>query len=134
MAAAFQSAMGFHEGNCHLRTIIIDESFSKLDEKRSRRILQYLTGKLGLQVLFAMPSVKSGPFKSICTHQLVVQKIKDNNPPTGSELNTRVIVDSQELNNDAIEKLFAGYTQNVSKEASQSFLKLLEAEEPETYV
>ncbi len=128
MAAAFQSAMGFHEGNCHLRTIIIDESFSKLDEKRSRRILQYLTGKLGLQILFAMPSVKSGPFKSICTNQLVVQKIKDMNPPPGSELKTRVIVDSQTLNHDSIEKMFDGYKNNVSKQASLEFLRLLETD------
>lgn len=128
MAAAFQSAMGFHEGDSHLRTIIIDESFSKLDEKRSRRILDYLTSKLGLQVIFAMPSVKSGPFKSICTNQMIVQKIKDNNPPPGSELNTRVIVDSQVLNGEAIGILFNGYKQNVSKAASQAFLKLLEQE------
>ena len=128
MAAAFQSAMGFHEGSCHLRTIIIDESFSKLDEKRSRRILDYLSGKLGLQVIFAMPSVKSGPFKSICTNQMIVQKIKDNNPPPGSELSTRVIVDSQALNHEAIGSLFNGYKQNVSKAASQAFLKLLEEE------
>lgn len=129
MAAAFQSTMGFHEVNCHLRTIIIDESFSNLDEKRSRRILQYLNGKLGLQILFALPSIKSGPFKSICTNQIVVQKIKDINPPPGSELNTRVIVDSQVLDHEAIEKMFDGYKKNVSKQASLEFLNLLETEE-----
>lgn len=76
MAVAFQPAMGFMRGDCHLRTIIIDESFSQLDEKRSPRILDYLTSKLG----------------------------------TGGYL-------------------CHGYEQNVSKVASQAFLKLLEEEE-----
>ena len=60
---------------------------------------------------------------------MVVQKIKDNNPPPGSELNTRVIVDQQILDSDAIAKMFDGYKKNVSKQASLEFLSLLENEE-----
>lgn len=128
MAAAFQSAMRFHEGKCHLRTIIIDESFSKLDEKRSRRILDYLTDKLGLQVIFILPTNKSGPFKGICTHQFVVQKIDDRNPPPGSELLTRVLVDQQLINRDKVATLFESHRHNVSQQVEMDFLKLLDRE------
>jgi len=128
MAAAFQSAMRFHEGKCHLRTIIIDESFSKLDEKRSRRILDYLTDKLGLQVIFILPTNKSGPFKGICTHQFVVQKIDDRNPPPGSELLTRVLVDQQLINREKVATLFESHRHNVSQQVELDFLKLLDRE------
>lgn len=40
MTAAFQSAMRFHVGKTHLRTIIIDESFKALDEVRTHNILR----------------------------------------------------------------------------------------------
>ena len=126
MAAAFQAALRFQEGSCHMKTVLIDESFSKLDEKRSRRILEYLSQKLGLQVLFIMPTLKSGPFKAVCTNQIVVQKVDDLSPPKRSELKTRVLVDQQVINRDAIATLLENHRVNVRQQVEMEFLNLIE--------
>lgn len=125
MAAAFQSVLRFQEGNCHLRTIVIDESFSKLDEKRSRRILNYLAEKLGLQVIFIMPTVKSGPFKSICTNQLIMHKVHDPAPPLGSELKTKVFVDQQTISGEHVDALYECHRQMVTRQVQYGFLNLV---------
>ncbi|MDH5301036.1 MAG: hypothetical protein OEW58_06705, partial [Gammaproteobacteria bacterium] len=60
-AAAITSAFRFSEGNSHLRMVLVDEAFSKMDETRSREVINYLTESLGLQLLFIMPTSKCGP-------------------------------------------------------------------------
>ena len=50
------------EGDSHLRMVLVDEAFSKMDESRSREVIDYLTGSLGLQLIFIMPTSKCGPF------------------------------------------------------------------------
>ena len=45
-AAAITSAFRFSEGVCHLRTVLVDEAFSKMDETRSREVIDYLTQSL----------------------------------------------------------------------------------------
>ena len=126
MAAAFQSVLKFQEGGCHLRTIVIDESFSKLDEKRSRRILNYLTEKLALQVIFIMPTVKSGPFKPMCTNQLVMHKVTDLSPPLGSELKTKVYVDQQKIKGEQVGKLYDRHREAITRQVQHSFLNLVD--------
>ena len=41
--------------------VLVDEAFSKMDETRSKEVIHYLTESLGLQLLFIMPTSKSGP-------------------------------------------------------------------------
>ena len=44
--------------------VLVDEAFSKMDEGRSTEVINYLTGALGLQLIFIMPSSKCGLFMS----------------------------------------------------------------------
>jgi uncharacterized protein YPO0396 len=46
-----------------LRLMLSDEAFSKMDESRSRSVLQFLARSLGLQLVVAMPTSKSGAVK-----------------------------------------------------------------------
>jgi DNA repair exonuclease SbcCD ATPase subunit len=46
-----------------LRLMLSDEAFSKMDESRSRSVLQFLSRTLGLQLIVAMPTSKSGAVK-----------------------------------------------------------------------
>lgn len=120
-AAAITSAFRFTEGDTHLRMVLVDEAFSKMDEHRSREVIRYLTEALGLQLLFIMPTSKSGPFMDIITHQTVFTKCATTDYI--GELKSRVLVDSQQLNKDKVGKLWAEHRAEVSHQASLDFMQ-----------
>jgi|GEM_PF-149568 len=122
MAAAFQSSMRFGVGPSHFRTICIDESFSKLDENRTRRILDYLAKKAGLQVIFVCPSNRSGIYKDLITNQWVIDKVTDHDPPLHSQLKTRVLLNDQVMNQDRIGELFEAHRDEVSRQTQLAFM------------
>lgn len=49
----------------HLRMMATDESFAKLDEERTRRLLEFFKDNLGLQLIVAMPTIKAGPLRNV---------------------------------------------------------------------
>jgi energy-coupling factor transporter ATP-binding protein EcfA2 len=120
-AAAITSAFRFNEGDTHLRMVLVDEAFSKMDEHRSREVIRYLTEALGLQLLFIMPTSKSGPFMDIITHQTVFTKCATTDYI--GELKSRVLVDSQKLNVDKVGKLWAEHRAEVSHQATLDFME-----------
>ncbi|WP_339897950.1 SbcC/MukB-like Walker B domain-containing protein [uncultured Gilvimarinus sp.] len=120
-AAAITSAFRFSEGDTHLRMVLVDEAFSKMDEHRSREVIRYLTDALGLQLLFIMPTSKSGPFMDIITHQTVFTKCATTDYI--GELKSRVLVDSQKLNVDKVGKLWAEHRAEVSHQAALDFME-----------
>ncbi len=121
-SAAITSAFRFNEGNSHLRMVLVDEAFSKMDEHRSKEVMNYLTQSLGLQLVFIMPSSKCGPFMDMVSHQYVFTKCPTAGKVPGSELNTTVLVDRQILKKDAVEKLWAERRRDVSYQASLDFM------------
>lgn len=46
-----------------LRMMLSDEAFSKMDEARSRAVMRFLTQNMGMQLIVAMPTSKSGAIK-----------------------------------------------------------------------
>ncbi len=119
-AAAITSAFRFAEGNCHLRTVLVDEAFSKMDETRSREVIHYLTESLGLQLVFIMPSSKCGPFMDLISNEFVFAKC-----PAASlrgELKTRVLVDRKVCNQEKIQALWANHKRTVYRQAELDFL------------
>ena len=96
-SAAITSAFRFNQGDSHLRMVLVDEAFSKMDETRSKEVINYLTESLGLQLLFIMPTSKSGPFMDLISNQYVFSKVPLTSGNRG-ELNTRVLVDRQQCN------------------------------------
>ncbi|WP_111641764.1 ATP-binding protein [Marinimicrobium alkaliphilum] len=123
-SAAITSAFRFNEGSNHLRMVLVDEAFSKMDEHRSREVINYLTESLGLQLLFIMPSSKSGPFMDLISNQFVFSKC-----PTAErvgELNSRVILDRQTCDQAQIEKLMANHRRTIRQQAELEFLSEVE--------
>ncbi|UZE96399.1 ATP-binding protein [Alkalimarinus alittae] len=120
-SAAITSAFKFNEGNSHLRMVLVDEAFSKMDETRSREVIKYLTETLGLQLLFIMPTSKSGPFMDLISNQFVFSKC----PTTKAigELNTRVLVDRQRCNSDKIKELWANHRRTVRHQYALDFME-----------
>jgi hypothetical protein len=58
-----------------LRLMLSDEAFSKMDESRSRSVLQFLSQTLGLQLIVAMPTSKSGAVKPEFDKEFTFSKI-----------------------------------------------------------
>jgi energy-coupling factor transporter ATP-binding protein EcfA2 len=120
-AAAITAAFRFNDGQSHCRLVLVDEAFSKMDETRSREVIHYLTHTLGLQLIFIMPSSKSGPFMDLISHQVVFTKC----PTTEGvgELQTRVLVDRKVCNQDKIKALWAQHRRTLREQVSLDFME-----------
>jgi len=123
-SAAITSAFRFNEGNSHLRMVLVDEAFSKMDEHRSREVINYLTESLGLQLNFIMPSSKSGPFMDLISNQFVFSKCPTSEPV--GELKTRVVLDRQVCDQEKIIKLMANHRRTIRQQASLDFMREVE--------
>lgn len=119
-SAAVTSAFKFNEGNAHCRMVLVDEAFSKMDETRSREVINYLTEALGLQLIFIMPTSKSGPFLDLISNQVVFSKC----PTTEKvgELETRVLVDRKSCNQEKIQALWENHRKTVREQTMLDFM------------
>ena len=101
--------------------VLVDEAFSKMDETRSKEVISYLTKTLGLQLIFIMPTSKSGPFMDLISNQTVFSKC-----PTSEqvgELRTRVLVDRKSCNQDKIKQLWANHRKTVRHQGMLDFME-----------
>ncbi|MFO7549955.1 MAG: SbcC/MukB-like Walker B domain-containing protein [Haliea sp.] len=119
-AAAITSAFRFNEGDSHLRMVIVDEAFMHMDETRSREVIGYLTRTLGLQLIFIMPTSKSGPFLDLVSNQFVFSKVPS--PAPVGELNTRVLLDRQQLNVERVAELWAQHRRVIRQQGALDFM------------
>lgn len=119
-AAAVTSAFRFNEGKSHLRMVMVDEAFSKMDETRSREVINYLTQSLGLQIIFIMPTSKSGPFLDLISNQFVYTKCPTQ--VARGELKTRVLVDRKVCRTEQIAKLWANHRKTIRHQAMLDFM------------
>ena len=119
-SAAITSAFRFSEGKTHLRMVLVDEAFSKMDETRSREVINYLTESLGLQLVFIMPTSKCGPFMDQISNEFVFAKCPSEKPR--GELNTRVLVDRKQCNQQRIAELWANHRRTIRHQAELEFL------------
>jgi energy-coupling factor transporter ATP-binding protein EcfA2 len=124
-AASITSALRYAEGSNHLRMVLVDEAFSKMDESRSREVIDYLTGSLGLQLIFIMPTSKCGPFMDLISNEFVFAKVPS--APRG-ELLTRVIVDRKQCNQERIADLWTRHRRTVRQQAELDFMAELDTE------
>jgi len=120
-SAAITSAFRFSEGNNHLRMVLVDEAFSKMDETRSREVINYLTEALGLQLVFIMPTSKCGPFMDLISNEFVFAKCPSEVPR--GELHTRVLVDRKQCNQEKIKNLWAKHRRTVRHQAELDFME-----------
>ncbi len=119
-SASITSALRYAEGSNHLRMVLVDEAFSKMDETRSREVIDYLTNTLGLQLLFIMPTSKCGPFMDLISNEFVFAKVPS--APRG-ELNTRVLVDRKRCHAERIKELWARHRRTVHQQAELDFMQ-----------
>ncbi len=120
-SAAITSAFRFSEGQNHLRMVLVDEAFSKMDETRSREVINYLTETLGLQLVFIMPTSKCGPFMDLISNEFVFAKCPSDLPR--GQLKTRVFVDRKRCNQEKIKALWANHRKVTLEQAEFDFMQ-----------
>ncbi|OBS10980.1 ATP-binding protein [Acidihalobacter prosperus] len=120
-SAAITSAFRFAEGAVHLRMVLVDEAFSKMDEARSREVIQYLAESLGLQLIFIMPTSKCGPYLDLISNEFVFAKVPSEAPR--GQLSTRVLVDRKQCNRARIEALWKRHRHSVYQQAELDFME-----------
>jgi uncharacterized protein YPO0396 len=120
-SAAITSALRFNEGNAHCRMVLVDEAFSKMDESRTREVINYLTEALGLQLIFIMPTSKSGHFLDLISNQIVFSKCPSEEKI--GELETQVIVDRKVCNQEKIQTLWANHRKTVRHQGMFDFME-----------
>jgi len=120
-SAAVTSAFKFNDGSSHCRMVLVDEAFSKMDENRSREVINYLTETLGLQLIFIMPTSKSGPFMDLISNQVVFSKCPTAEPV--GELKTQVLVDRKICNQEKIKALWAKHRKVIRQQAMLDFME-----------
>ncbi len=120
-----QAALKPSETNSNsLETIIIDESFLKSNEKRSKEILSYLNESLGFQIICAMPTKNVGTFYEInsSNYHFVQFPLDSHN---NGELDYKTFVEFKSRNNKEIKRLYEekeqSLFQEVSKEAEELY-------------
>lgn len=90
-----------------LRLMLSDEAFSKMDESRSRSVLRFLSQTLGLQLIVAMPTSKSGAVKPEFDKEFTFSKVMASRHD-GPGLRELFISEAQEktLNRQALARLW----------------------------
>lgn len=101
-----------------LRLMLSDEAFSKMDESRSRSVLQFLSRTLGLQLVVAMPTSKSGAVKPEFDKEFTFSKVLARRD--GQEL---FISDVQEktLHRDALARLWNAHAAQAREAARKEW-------------
>jgi energy-coupling factor transporter ATP-binding protein EcfA2 len=123
-SAGLASALHFGEGNSHLRTVMIDESFSKMDEARCKAVLDYLCGTLGLQVIFVVPTKSAGALHDHVDQILQVTKFFQEHPR--GELNSSVMVTPTLLKANRVAELWQRQRIAIENRAHQmTFLEMM---------
>lgn len=101
-----------------LRLMLSDEAFSKMDEARSRAVMRFLAQNMGLQLIVAMPTSKSGAIKPEFDKEYTFSKLE-------AEAEGQVVhiseVQEKDFKREALAALWAEHAQAARAQARQAF-------------
>jgi energy-coupling factor transporter ATP-binding protein EcfA2 len=101
-----------------LRVMLSDEAFSKMDESRSRAVLRFLSQNMGLQLIVAMPTSKSGAIKPEFDKEYTFSKLE-------AQANGQTVylseVQEKDFKRHALAQLWADHAQAAREQARQAF-------------
>jgi hypothetical protein len=101
-----------------LRLMLSDEAFSKMDEARSRAVMRFLAQNMGLQLIVAMPTSKSGAIKPEFDKEYTFSKLE-------AEAEGQVVhiseVQETDFKREALAALWAEHAQTARAHAQLAF-------------
>ncbi|MEG1767416.1 MAG: SbcC/MukB-like Walker B domain-containing protein [Comamonas sp.] len=121
------------QGAPALRLMLSDEAFSKMDETRSRNVLRFLSQTLGLQLIVAMPTSKSGAVKPEFDKEFTFSKVMARRP-SGAGFQELFISEAQEktLNRPALARLWDSHAAQARAAAHAHWQAAQESAAPES--
>lgn len=120
-AAVLAHALGHFGRAPHapaLRVMLSDEAFSKMDESRSRAVLRFLAQNMGLQLIVAMPTSKSGAIKPEFDKEYTFSKLQAQ---ADGQMVYLSEVQEKDFRRDAMAQLWAGHAQAAREQARHEF-------------
>lgn len=101
-----------------LRVMLSDEAFSKMDESRSRAVLRFLAQNMGLQLIVAMPTSKSGAIKPEFDKEYTFSKLEAQAHGQTVYLSE---VQEKDFKRDIMARLWSDHAQAVRQRARLAF-------------
>ena len=103
--------------------VLVDEAFSKMDETRSREVIDYLTKHAGAATALHHADQQMRPVHG--SHQQRVRVRKSAERCRVANCSTRVLVDRRECNQPRIQELWARHRQSIHQQAELDFMAQL---------
>lgn len=117
-AAVLSNRLKLFEKGPSLRMLGNDESFTKMDESRSRAVLRFFRDNLDLQLISAMPTMKAGPLKDEFNKEYGFTTVGG---VTNGELNFVTEIDERDLKPDVMRERWAQRRAVVQAQAQELF-------------
>jgi energy-coupling factor transporter ATP-binding protein EcfA2 len=106
----------------HFRTVFLDEVFQKMDETRTRRVIDFLTKDMGFQVICAAPTKSMSALMDVFNRRISFSK----SPTAGSQ----TWIDEVDLEQDRIAEIYAEHRRKTIEEVNAKFNLAHPAENP----
>lgn len=117
-AAVVTNRLKLFEKGSSLKLLANDESFAKMDETRARAVLSFLRDNLDLQVISAMPTMKSGALKDEFTREYSFTRLS---PVSNGELDFMSDLDERVFKNEKMRELWERQRLVARERAKQLF-------------
>lgn len=97
----------------HFRTVFLDEVFQKMDETRTRRVIDFLTREMGFQVICAAPTKSMAALMDVFNRRISFSK----SPQAGSQ----TWIDEADLEQQRIAEVYEEHRRNTIRDATVKF-------------
>lgn len=101
-----------------LKLLVNDESFGKIDEKRTNDVMRFITDSLGMQFICAIPTKNAGTLKPLFTKEYAFTRAA---VPANGELNFVLEADMRDLRPDQLRSLWDARKQEAREQARLNF-------------
>lgn len=117
-AAVVTNRLKHFEKGSHLKLLVNDESFAKMDERRAHDVMTFIRDSLGIQLICAMPTKHAGALKSEFTREWCFTRTEAEG---NGEVDFISEADERELNTDRLRELWDTRRQDVRQQAALLF-------------
>lgn len=117
-AAVVTNRLKHFDKGSHLKLLVNDESFAKMDERRAHDVIRFIRDSLGIQLICAMPTKHAGAIKSEFTKEWCFTRTEAEG---NGEVDFISEADERDLNTDRLRELWDTRREDVRLQAQLLF-------------
>lgn len=117
-AAVVTNRLKHFDKGSHLKLLVNDESFAKMDERRAHDVIRFIRDSLGIQLICAMPTKHAGAIKSEFTKEWCFTRTEAEG---NGEVDFISEADERDLNTDRLRELWDSRREDVRLQAQLLF-------------